>query len=174
MREFWVTMGKRTLEQSVRNGVQEEEFGVSGGGVGSGVEGKGLSVGNQRGQFGAMEESHVTLDGSLKLWPQLSPFQTRVLLDLQGGRRLRPMSSGEAEQGEQVTAWLEFLPHLLASPQSLPLPRSRVHSLGSACDSQTHGGESRGVSEGTKEALLSFGHVPEASLSRRTALQWRL
>lgn len=54
------------------------------------------------------------------------------------------MLSDEAQQGEQAATLAGVSGAPLALPQSLPLPTSRVHSLRSVCDSQTHSGELEG------------------------------
>ena len=80
MRELWVTgHGGKDLwsNQSVPNGVQEDEFGV--GGCEEDWMGRASMCGKQRGQLRVMEESRMTLDWSPKLWPQLS---CEALLDL--------------------------------------------------------------------------------------------
>lgn len=72
------------------------------------------------------------------------------------------MTCGGAEQGEQAAA-LAGVPALsadLAQSQHFP---GLGFILWGVCVTQTQGTESRGVTEGTEEPLLSFCHMPEAA-----------
>ena len=97
-------MGKRTLEQSVQNGVQEDEFGVGG----HGADWKGLDQGN-----GELDD----LGQAPEILVLVVPFKLQCCGTCRR-QEAGPMSPGEAEQGGQLQSCPVSL-CLLALPRGL-------------------------------------------------------